>query len=271
MLWARVRHFGLRLVVAVLAIIAVLYVSVRAYVGYEVHRAMSMLAEASRLQIGAAEATVLPMVKRYGGFKWTPEPLPPGKDCMDPEECDYERNLLSDYRYGLEVSPFRLVTTEDFSAQRGRVTLAIRTAINAVPAHLRGMLGMRDWGATVDLAIRGGRVQSVSGVLLVEGRSEWIGHEWRLASAMPRREMQAKAFVVETGFLEMENGGGMMIQDIFTPEASEEAVQAARKFNVACLTSIRGCDGFCDMAPRTIEYLKQHPEMGGNIIPPKCQ
>ena len=117
---------------------------------------------------------------------------------------------------------------------------------------------------------QGGRIQSVLATAQVEGRSEWVGHEWRFVSAMPHSEMQGKAFVIDSAILEMENGTGMLIQNIFTPEASEEEVRAARKFNAACLTSMRGCDGFCDIAPRALEYLKQHPDAGGGIIPPKC-
>lgn len=266
---SRGRAIGLRMAIIGLLILAALWGSLRAYTWYEAHRAASMLAEASRVGIGDTEASVLPLIKRYGGYKWTPEPLPPREQSTDLREYDYRRNLVSDYRYEFEVSPFDLLTT-DGHGQRGRVTGAIRVTINAVPKRLRAIIGVRDWGATVDLAIRGGRVQSVSGEVLVEGRSEWLGHEWRFANAMPHYELQGKALVIDSATLEMENGGGMLIQNIFTPEASEEEVRASRKFNAACLSSVRGCDGFCDLAPRALEYLKQHPDVGVGIIPPKC-
>ena len=264
------RTIALRLVIAVLVVAAVLWGSLRAYTEYEAHRAASMLAEASRLRVGDTEESVLPLVKRYGGYKWTPEPLPPREQWTDLREYDYQRDLVSDYKYDFDVSPFGLLTTDGHVGQRGRVTRAIRAAINAVPKRLRAAIGMRDWGTLVDLSIRGGRVQSVLATAQVEGRSEWVGHEWRFVSAMPHSEMQGKAFVIDSAILEMENGTGMLIQNIFTPEASEEEVRAARKFNAACLTSMRGCDGFCDIAPRALEYLKQHPDAGGGIIPPKC-
>lgn len=229
-----------------------------------------MLADASQVQVGATEATVLPLVGRYGGYKWKTEPLSPREDWSDRDEYDYQKNLLSDYRFSLEVSPFGLLTTNGHFGQRGRVTQSIRATINTLPARLRAVFGLRDWGTAVDLSIRGGRVQSVSGMVLVEGRSRWLGHEWEFASAMPEHGIQANVFFVESGILEMENNGGAIIQDIFTPKASEEEVQTSRKFNTACLTSIRGCDGFCDFTPRTLEYLKQHPDAAGNIIPPKC-
>lgn len=229
-----------------------------------------MLAEASRVQIGAAEDSVLPLVRRFEGYKWTPEPLSPREQWTDLREYDYQKNLLSDYKYDLEVSPFHLLTIDGSPGQRSRTNRAIRAVINTIPAHLRPVMGMRDWGAGVNLSIRGGRIQSISGMVLVEGRSRWLGHEWQLASAMPHHDMQGKAFVIDSGILEMENGSGNVIQNIFTPEASEEQVQVARKFSAECLTSIGGCDGLCDIAPPALEYLNQHPDAGGKIIPPKC-
>jgi len=266
---SRARSLVLRLLIVALLIGAAVWVSLRAYGEYEAHRAMSMLAEASRVQIGDTEISVLMLVKRYGGYKWTPGPLSPRENWVDKDEYDYQRNLVADYRYNLEVSPFGLLTT-DGHMQGSRVTRAIRTAINAAPARLRAILGMRDWGTAVDLSIQGGHVQSVSGMTLVEGRSEWLGHEWRFANAMPHHDMQARVFVIDSAILEMENGGGTAIESLLTPGASAQEVQLARKFNAACLNSISGCDGLCDVAPRALEYLKQHPEAAGNIIAPEC-
>lgn len=50
----RTRHLFSRLILAVLALGAVCYGSLWAYVEYEAHRAESMLAELSRVQIGDA-------------------------------------------------------------------------------------------------------------------------------------------------------------------------------------------------------------------------
>jgi len=270
MFWPRLLHFGSRLVVAMLATIVVAIVFVRVYVEYEIHRATSMLAEASRVQIGAPETAVLPLVKQYSGFKWAPDSLGPREDWIDKDEYDYQKELVSDYRYDLEVSPFGLIPS-DMRWGQHRITQAIRAAINHTPVHLRAVLGMRDWGTGVGLTIRGSRVQSVSAMVLVEGRPRWLGHEWKLVNAMPQRRMHTKAFIVESGFLEMANNGGSLTQNIFTPRALDEEVQVSRKFNAACLTSLRGCDGFCDFVPLTLEYLEQHPEAAGNFIPPKCR
>lgn len=270
MLWPRLLHFGSRLVVAMLATLIVALVSVRAYVEYEIHRATAILAEASRLQIGDPESAILPLIKRYKGFKWAPDSLGLRENWIDKDEYDYQKGLVSDYRYDLEVSPFGLIPS-DLRWDQHRITQGIRAAINHTPVGLRAALGMRDWGTDVGLTIRGSRVESVSAMVLVEGRPRWLGHEWKLVNAMPERRMRAKAFIVESGFLEMANNGGSLTQNIFTPQALDEEVQVSRKFNAACLTSLRGCDGFCDFVPRTLEYLERHPDAAGNFIPPKCR
>jgi hypothetical protein len=132
------------------------------------------------------------------------------------------------------------------------------------------MLGMRDWFAEGDLSVRNGRVQSVLAITIFAGHSGWLGHRWELSEGMPHHEMRPRAYVIGEGFLTMGDGGGTMIENVFTPKASEEEAQAARQFNTGCLISIKGCSGLCDVAPRAIEYLTQHPDAAWNIIPPKC-
>lgn len=270
MLRPHLLHFVSRLVVAVLATIVVALVSVRVYVEYEIHRATTILAEASRVQIGDPEVAILPLVKQYNGFKWAPDSLGARKDWTDKDDYDYQKELASDYRYDLEVSPFGLIPSDLIGGQHG-ITQTVRAAINHTPVHLRAALGMRDWGTDVSLTIKGSQVQSVSALVLVEGRPRWLGLEWKLVNAMPERRMREKAFIVESGSLEMANNGGSLTQIIFTPRASDEEVEVSRKFNAACITSLGGCDGFCDFVPRTLNYLEQHPDAAGSFIPPKCR
>lgn len=267
MLRPSIFRFGLKLVVIVLTTTVVLLLCLRAYVAYEVHCAKSMLAEVSRVQVGDAEAAVLPLITRYSGFKWPPDSVGSRENWIDKDEYDYEKGLASDYKYDFEVSPFGLIPSDPRWGQHP-IIQAIRTIVDKTPAQLRAVLGMRDWGLEAGLAIRDSRVQSVSAMVLVEGRSRWLGHEWKLANAMPERRLSGKVFVVESAALTMANGGAL-IQNTFTPRASDEEVQVSRKFNAACLTSLRACDGFCDFAPDILEYLKQHPDAAGNIIPPK--
>jgi hypothetical protein len=161
----RTLHFWSRFVLAVLVLAAAVFGSLRAYVEYEAHRAGSMLAEASRVQIGDREGSVLAMVQRYDGFRWTPEPLPPKEQWIDKDEYDYQRSLLSDHKYELAISPFG-----SFAYRVGRLPEAIRAGREAIPMRLRPVLGMGDWSTRVELSIREGRVQSLSAMTFVEGR-----------------------------------------------------------------------------------------------------
>jgi hypothetical protein len=258
------RHL-LRLIVLLFVLGAAVYGLPHAYVEYESHRAESMLAEASRVQVGDTETSVLPLVSRYGGFKWAPEQLSPREDWIDKDEYDYQKNRLSDYKYELGISSFGNV-----ASKVGRLTKAMKAAREAVPARLRRILGLRDWGTVVELSIRSNRVQSILAMTLVEGRSEWLGYEWEIAKGMPHSDMRQQAFAIGVANLTMGDGGGTMIKNFLTPKASEEEIEAARKFNTGCLTSMRGCNGLCDIAPRSLEYLERHPDAAWNIIPPKC-
>jgi len=263
---SRRRCLLLRLMLALLAIGVVCYGLLWAYVGYEAHRAKSLVGEVSRVRVGDTEASVIALTNRYGGFKWTPEPLPPREQWVEKDEYDYQTEQQSDYKYELGISPFGT----SVAVPTGRWTQTLRSARERVPVHLRPLLGLRDWGTTVDLSIRRGHVQSVSTMTLVQGCSQWLGYSWKLAERMPRSHMPSRAYAIGAAHLTMADGGGEMIQNFFTPGASQEEVEAARKFNAGCLTSLRGC-GFCDVAPGALEYLNQHPDAAWNIIPPKCK
>jgi hypothetical protein len=256
---------GLRVVIVALLIVAASCGSLWTYVEYEAHRARLMLADASNVRVGDSEAAVLPLVQRYSGFKWTTAPLGPKEDWIDKDEYDYEVNRQSDYRYELGVGPLWATVVRGGPSIR-----VVGSAREVVPEHLQPLLALRDWGTVVELSIRDGRVQSVSARTLFEGRSEWLGHSWALADGMPRHEMPSRAYAIGAAHLTMANGGGEMIENYITPKASEVEVSLARQFNTGCLTSINGCDGLCNVAPRALEYLNEHPDVVWNIIPPKC-
>lgn len=213
---------GLRLALVPLLIIVAVWGSVWAYVEYKAHRASVMLAELSRVHVGDAEASVLPLVQRYGGFKWAPEALSPKEQWFDKDEYDYQQNRLSDYRYALQISPFGTS-----SVRTSRLVQAIRKVRSAVPERLRPVLGMRDWFAEGDLSVRDGRVQSVLAVTLFAGRSEWLGQSWTLSEGMPHHDMRPRAYIIGSGLLTMADGGGMIIENVFTPKASQEQAEAA--------------------------------------------
>jgi hypothetical protein len=260
---SRSKSLGLRVIAVGLLIIAGVCGAIWSYSEYEAHRARLMLAEASRVHVGDTEASVLTLVQRYGGVRRTPEPLLPREQWIDKEEFDYQQNRLTDYNYKISVNPFGI-------AGPGRLAQVKRAVIAAVPTLLRPALGMRDWGTAVELSIRGNRVRAVSAMALFSGSSKWFGHSWGLAEGMPHYGMPARAYLIGAAILSMGDGGGEMIENYLTPEASQEQVEAARQFNTGCLTSIKGCNGLCDVAPHALQYLAQHPDADWNIIPPKC-
>ena len=260
---SRPRALGLRVIAVGLLIIAGVCGALRSYCEYEAHCARLMFTEASRIHIGDTEASVLSLVQRYGGFRRTPEPLSPREQWIDKEEFDYQQNRLTDYDYEITVSPFG-ITGPGLLAQVKRAVIA------AVPTELRPVLGMRDWGTVVELSIRRNRVRAVSATALFAGSSKWLGHSWELAEGMPHYGMPSRAYLIGAAILSMGDGGGEMIENYLTPKASQEEVEAARQFNTRCLTSIKGCDGLCDVAPPALQYLTQHPDADWNIIPPKC-
>jgi hypothetical protein len=259
---ARTRHLFLRLTVALLALGTISYGALWAYVEYEAHRAKSLLAELSRVQIDDSETSVLALTGRFGGgFKWTPEPLSPRQQWVDKEEYDYEVARQCDYKYEVGVSPFGTFA---------RPVQTLRAVREVIPTRVQPLLGLRDWGVIAELSIRNGRVQSVSAMTIFEGHSGWLGHKWELAEGMPRYGMPERAYAIGAAHLTIPNGGGVMIENYLTPRASGEEVEAAHTFNTECLTSTRGCDGLCELAPRALEYLKESPDRAWNIIPPKC-
>lgn len=260
----RTHRLFLRLIVGTLTLAAICCGSVWGYIEHESQRAKSLLAAASTVHIGDTEESVLALTRRYDGFKWTPEPLPPREQWIDKDEYDYEIDLQCDYKYELGVSPFGT----SVASPVGRWTEILRVAREHVPGHLRPLLGLRDWGTTVEIAMRNGIVQSVSSETLMEGRSQWIGHSWELAGKMPRSHMPVGAYAIGAAHLTNGYGGGEIIQNFFTPAASSQEMKAALTFNARCLTSLRAC-ALCDVS-HSLKYLADHPQTAWNIVPPKC-
>ena len=259
---------ALRIAVAALALVSLLCGATRLYVEYEANRALIMLADLSRINIGQTEASVLQLVSRYSGFKWTPEPLSPREQWVDKQEYDYQVTRQSDYMYELGVSPCGTTVT-----RVARFCHALRVATEVIPIRLQALLGLRDWGIVAELSIRSGRVRSVSAMTIFEGRTQWLGHKWEVAESMPRSDMPARTYAIGAAHLTMWNGrtfGGEMITNFLTPRASNDEIETAHTFNSKCLISLKGCDGLCDVAPRPLAFLRQHPDAAWNIIPPRC-
>src|SRR5580698_2189531 len=151
-------RLALRLALAGLIIIALLYCGLRIYTVNLGHKSIALLDEAARIPIGASEDSILPLVARYGGTKWAPLPPTPSDDCIDKAACEYQNAHRPDYSYGFALSPFGVLSSRK---QTGRVHHLLAILMIRTPSVLRGAISMRDWLVGAEISIRGGRVDSV--------------------------------------------------------------------------------------------------------------
>jgi hypothetical protein len=209
------------------------------------------------------------------GGKWEP----PGstRTTMSPREnwvdkSEYERALRTypDYAYSIPVNPWGFPTIAPESDSKRKLNAVLRSAMDVVPASVRAPFGLRDWVSEVDINIRDGRVSKVLGIVLVEGRSRWLNHEWSLVSEMPYEPMQSRAYMTEPVNILMRTGRSRGLGNILLPQASEQETQAAHLWNTACLTSLRSCTDRCELSPAAFQYMANHPDVSRGIWEPTC-
>jgi hypothetical protein len=255
-----------RIATVMLIFFLLVYCGIRAYTTNIAHRTLSLLAEISRISLGASEDSVLPIVSRYGGVR-RPSPAPdPTNDCPDKAVCEDRNARIPDYFYEIQLSPFDV-----FSALHQRPTgihLALAALMFRVPSLCRDPLSLRDWVGNVEIGIRGGRVDSVVGALYVEGRTRWLGNSWQLSADMPNPDMRQKSYAIDGTFLEFPGYGGAGTLYYFTPAATHEQVLVAQTINKRCLTGITPCRCLWDLSPLVFQYLRRHPDAGSTIITP---
>lgn len=236
-----------RIAAAVVLALVVVYVAARGYLVYEVYRAKVLFAELAAVRIGDTEASIGPLISRYGGHKWVRENSP-----------------ADVYVYDIGVNPWHFLTIEGPSQ---RFDEAVWSKARDFHPRFRRVIGLRRWLATGDLSIRGGRVEAVSASVIHEGWSEWLMGKWSLVSHTAEGETQPP-IKISGGFLTFADGGGGSTEVSFTPSANSEQIQAARDLNLACLTGTRGCRGSCELMPKAVAYLKRHPNAAD--IAPDC-
>lgn len=230
-----------------------------------------MLAEASRVRIGDSEDSVLPLVRRYRGHKWSPPNSTRGslndrENWVNVEEYERALSIYPDYVYSIEVDPWGSPTFETPS----KAAKALRIVIDAIPSGVRAPLGMRDWASFIDIRIRDGRVSGVEGIVLVEGRSRWLNHSWSLAYERLSQTLPQRPYAIESENVLMRDGRSRGIRNLITPQASEEQAEAAHTWNMACVVSLRGCSNRCELSPRAFQYWNTHPDHSGSTWEPTC-
>jgi len=264
----RLLRLALRLTMAALVLIALLYCGLRIYAGYLAHRAVSLLAEADCIQVGATEDSILPLVARYGAFKWKPESPIPTDGCPDKARCEYYNAHRSDYAYGIALAPFNVMSAP--YPQTGHLRRTIAALMIQTPSSWRDPLSLRDWEIEVEIYIRSGRVEKVLGSIFVEGRTRWLGNTWVLSADTHDQEIGPRAYkIIGTALTFPGNGGGGILQYL-TPAATAEQLLAAHSFDARCLTGVVPCRHLCDLTPRAFQYLNQHPEFGNIVASDDC-
>ena len=269
--WPRTR----RVIIAGAIVATALCAMAWNYTAYNASRAKSLLAEASRVRIGDSEASVLALVQRYGGFKWEPSgstrtTMSPRENWVDKSEYEHALRTYPDYAYAIQLDPWGFPTIAPESDARRRLNAALWSAMDVVPACIRASFGLRKWESEVDIDIRDGRVSKVLGMVLVEGRSRWLNHEWSLVSEMPREPMQSRAYMTEPVDILMMTDRSRGLRNTLTPQASEQEAEAAHVWDTACLTSLRSCTDRCELSPAAFRYMTTHPDVSRPIWEPTC-
>ena len=263
----RVSHFALRLAIAALALILLVYCGLRSYMAYVARRSIDLLKEASLTSIGSTEDSIAPFVNRYHGVKWSP-PTSTCDDALDKADCEYKNEHLPEYQYSITASPFDVLSPAE--SQAGRIHHLLSILMIQTPSAWRDPFALRDWWVDVEISIREGHVVAVNGGLFVEGRNRWLGNTWRLSAEMPHVAMHQKAYVIDGSFLTFPGNGGAGTVQYLTPVATPEQFESAHNFNARCITGLFPCRCLSDLTPLVFEYLDRHPEFGSIVRTDDC-
>lgn len=232
-----------------LGLMLTLYGSARFYLLYEVHMAQGLLRDLGAVQIGSDEASLLPILREYQGYR----------------RVSVIKDYEQDHEYLFEIGPGP--ESSNHTSKFGKVA---RAALGNLNHRFRRAIGLRSWNVVGRIGLQGTRVVVVSGTVVVEGKSEWLGGQWQLAETIPKYAVDR--FIAEQGvswpdvnhylvgwmFLRFSkaDGAGDSALSWITPSATREEIQAASKFSLQCLTSRSGCRTVCDLFPAALEYAR---------------
>jgi len=247
-----------------------LYCGLRVYTVNLGHKSITLLDEAARIQIGASENSILPLVARYSGVKWTPPPPAPTDDCVDKAACEYENAHRPDYQYEIALSPFKVLPSTLTQARPERIHRLLTFLMIRTPSEWRDPFSLRDTWTQVAISIRAGRVVAVSGNLYVEGRTRWLGNSWYLSSETQHLDMPLKAYAISGTFLTFPGHGGAGTVHYLTPSATPEQFKSAQSIDTRCVTGLVPCHCLSDLTPVAFQYLSRHPDVGSSIQTDDC-
>ena len=211
----------------------------------QARRTASFLDTLSSIQLGENEVSIREFVSAY-------------------ERTDYRVEKAGATTYVVEVDPFLL-----------RKPLKPDWLASAVSGLLlwsgdwRRRSGLRIWTADGMLEVKAGLVERSGASLAVEGENEWLMGTWDNRDAFPpdfmriyripaSQEGKKPSYFANWAHLHMGLETGEVFENHVTSSATAEQLRAAHDFNLACLTSRKGCHSLCELMPAATEYGRRH-------------
>jgi hypothetical protein len=232
--------------VALSALCAVLYGAARITQALEYRRAAIFLEELRSIQLGQSEASVMPFIRQYQGVR--------AEEALG----------FKDDSYILRIDPWHLMHLFPGPTWVDR---AYRRAFSDL-GNWRRAVKLRSWTVSGWVRFKNGRVETVSGDVVLEGENEWLMADWHYGfqissyrrvrspnNSLPGEEPRYDAHWTHLHF---GDGTGEGIMSSVTPLSTAEELNAARNINLQCLMSGRGCHSLCDLMPDATRYSREH-------------
>jgi hypothetical protein len=232
--------------VALSTLCAASYGAARITLAVEYQRAKVFLEDLKSIQPGQSEASVMPLIQKYQGVR--------AEEALG----------VKDDSYVLRIDPWHLM--HQFPGPNW-VDDAYRSLFSG-RGNWRRAVKLRSWTVRGWVRFTNGKVEAVSGNVILEGENEWLLADWRYGSKIPahhRMEPPNTIFPSEEPryeahwtHLQFGDGTGEGIMSSVTPFSNAEELNAARNINLPCLMSGRGCHSLCDLLPDATRYRREH-------------
>jgi hypothetical protein len=241
----RLRVAG-RTFVAIISLCAMVYGAARITQALEYRRAAVFLEELKNIQPGQPESSVMQFILRYQGTR--PE-----------NQSDTEDDL-----YIMRVNPWFLTKRLPGPDWVDRV---YRSTFSRLGTWRRAV-NLRSWSVSGWVRLTNGKVEKVSGDVVMEGENEWLMAEWQygreipayLRSGHPSNNLPGEELQYEAHWTHLhigyETGEGTLT--FVTPRSTLEELNAARNINLQCLTNGKGCHSLCELMPDATRYRREH-------------
>ena len=246
----RVGRVLLRGTVCLGALALTLYMAARGNQLYTARQADSILSRLEKLKVGDP----------VRGFQQAVSPCEVGTYTKD-----------STYTCHLVAGPYRLswLWQKIFDSPRGH-GYWIYLAANRI--------GLRAWMLSSVAHTSDGKITAIRTDVWVPGRYEMLGATWRIGEAQAQQDLwrlldtdDQRTYMNWYHITSDINGEGFAVKT--TPQSTDEEL-AARHINAACLSSVSGCEGLCELMPRVVPILEKRGRgIGGcawGVPLPKC-